>query len=134
MRILIIVWVSASMLNAERTVWDGVYSESQANEGAPLYDQHCSVCHGDTLNARDGGPPLLGPDFRSNWDGKALENLFERIRTTMPLNKPQSLSRTVLVDILAYLLSINGFPSGESKLTPSREDMAGIKILAYPPK
>lgn len=51
----------------------------------------------------------------------------------MPLNKPQSLDRAVLVNILAYLLYLNGFPSSESELVPSREKLLGIKILADPP-
>src|SRR6202012_4460170 len=68
MRILMMLWVSVSLLSAQRTVWDGVYTESQADKGSELYDEHCEVCHGDTINARDGGPTLLGAEFRSNWD------------------------------------------------------------------
>lgn len=131
--ILIIVCV-APALYAQRTVWDGVYADKQADAGAPLYEEHCSRCHGDRLEASDYGPPLFGPEFRSNWDGKTLRDLFEQIRTTMPLNKPQSLDRPILVNILAYLLSLNGFPSGESELIPSRENLMGIKILADPPQ
>src|SRR5271167_231014 len=121
------------MLFAQRTVWDGVYAEKQSDAGAPLYDDHCSRCHGDRLSAGDYGPPLLGPEFRENWNGKLLRDLFERIRTTMPMSKPQSLDRPTLVNILAYLLYINGFPSGAAELVPTRENLMGIKILADPP-
>jgi len=131
--VLLFTLCAAPMLFAQRTVWDGVYADKQADTGAPLYDEHCSRCHGDRLEASDYGPPLLGPEFRENWNGKTLRDLFERIRTTMPMNKPQSLDRPVLVNILAYLLYINGFPSGESELIPSRENLMGIKILADPP-
>jgi mono/diheme cytochrome c family protein len=134
MRILMMLWVSVSLLSAQRTVWDGVYTESQADKGSELYDEHCEVCHGDTINARDGGPTLLGAEFRSNWDGKTLGDFYERIRSSMPLQKPQSLDRTVLANIVAYLLRINAYPSGKTELIPNRENLAGIKFLAYPPK
>jgi mono/diheme cytochrome c family protein len=128
-----VLLILCAALHAQRTVWDGVYADGQADAGAPLYDEHCSRCHGDRLDASDYGPPLLGPEFRENWQGKTLQDLFGVIRTTMPLNKPQSLNRPVLVNVLAYLLYINGFPSGE-ELVPSRENLMGIKILADPPK
>jgi hypothetical protein len=38
-------------------------------------------------------PPLTGGAFMANWDGLTLGDLAERIRNTMPLNAPGSLSR-----------------------------------------
>ena len=32
--------------------------------------------------------PLAGAEFMTNWNGLTLGDLFERIRTTMPLNYP----------------------------------------------
>ncbi len=131
--VLTIVCFSASILNAQRTVWDGVYAEKQADAGASLYDEHCSRCHGDTLGASDAGPPLMGPDFRSNWDGLTLRALFERIRA-MPSFRTQQRDRLLNANILAYLLRINGFPSGEFDLSSESDLLAGIKIVADPPK
>ena len=131
--VLTLACFPASMLGADRTVWDGVYADSQADAGNPLYDEHCSRCHGDTLAAGDAGPPLLGPDFRSNWNGLTLKALFERIRA-MPSFHTQPRDRMVNTNILAYLLRINGFPSGELDLSSQSDLLAGIKILADPPK
>ena len=121
------------MLTAQRTVWDGVYSEPQADAGAALYDEHCSRCHGDALEAGDAGPPLLGPDFRGNWDGFNLKDLYERIRA-MPSFQTQPRDRIVNTNILAYLLRINGFPDGAVELPSRSELLAGIKIRADRPK
>ena len=32
-----------------RSVWDGVFTEEQAQRGEPLYRANCASCHGDTL-------------------------------------------------------------------------------------
>ena len=76
-----------------RSVWDGVYSQDQAQRGQALYNQHCMACHGGSLTGGEQAPPLAGGDFLSNWNGLTVGDLFERIRTTMPLNNPQSLNR-----------------------------------------
>ncbi|MGD1098096.1 MAG: hypothetical protein ABSB35_39670 [Bryobacteraceae bacterium] len=47
--VLLFTLCAAPMLFAQRTVWDGVYADKQADTGAPLYDEHCSRCHGDRL-------------------------------------------------------------------------------------
>ncbi len=90
LRMLAILCFSTSVLSAQRTVWDGVYADSQADAGAGLYDEHCSRCHGDTFEAADAGPPLTGPEFRANWNGLTLKDLFERIRV-MPSRRPSGL-------------------------------------------
>src|ERR1700681_1983661 len=108
--ILAVVCSPATLLNAQRSVWDGVYADSQADAGAALYDEHCSRCHGDTFEAADAGPPLSGPEFRANWHGFTLKDLFERIRG-MPAFKTPARDRVVNANILAFLLRINGFPS-----------------------
>ena len=38
-------------------------------------------------------PPLVGGAFTSNWNDLTVGDLFERIRTTMPLDTPGRLSR-----------------------------------------
>jgi len=109
-------------------VWDGVYSAEQARRGADLYTQHCASCHGETLAGNDEVPPLAGDNFLSNWSGLTLAELFERIRTTMPFNKPQSLSREENAGILAHMLSVNKFPAGGTDLPPKTEVLKEIRI------
>jgi S-disulfanyl-L-cysteine oxidoreductase SoxD len=114
--------------DATRSVWDGVYTQEQADRGRPLYNQHCASCHADTLMGGEMSPPLVGGEFLSNWNGLTLGELFERIRTTMPQNKPGKLSREVNSDITAYILSVNKFPTGKAELPHSAEFLKDIRI------
>src|SRR5271170_7625496 len=84
-----------------RSVWDGVYTDAQAKQGQGLYNDKCSSCHGDTLMGGESAPALAGGEFTSNWNGLTLGDLFERIRTTMPQNRPGSVSRDANAQILA---------------------------------
>jgi len=111
-----------------RSVWDGVYTEAQANRGQPLYIQHCASCHDETLAGRDEAPALAGSDFLSNWTGLTLGDLFERMRTSMPLNNPGTLGRPVISDILAYILSVNKFPACKADLPTQTEVLRLIRI------
>jgi mono/diheme cytochrome c family protein len=120
--------VLAVAQEATRSVWDGVYTEDQADRGRPLYNQHCASCHADTLMGGEMSPPLVGGEFMSNWNGLTLGDLFERIRTSMPQNKPGTLSREVNADITAYILSVNKFPAGKTELPHSAEFLREIRI------
>src|SRR5882762_5843062 len=67
-----------------RSVWDGVYTQEQAERGHSLYNRHCASCHGDELAGGDVPPPLAGSGFLANWNGLTVGDLFERIRRSMP--------------------------------------------------
>src|SRR2546427_11098209 len=86
-----------------RSVWDGVYTEEQAERGHSVYHQQCELCHGDTLLGGDEGPPLSGAQFLANWNGLTVGDLFERIRKSMPANDPGRLTSPQNADVLAYL-------------------------------
>src|SRR5712692_10343219 len=76
-----------------RSVWDGVFSEEQAQRGKALYAQRCVSCHGLELGGGEMAPPLTGGAFTSGWDGLTLMDLSERIRVSMPQDDPGKLSR-----------------------------------------
>jgi mono/diheme cytochrome c family protein len=116
-----------------RSVWDGVYTEEQAKRGQPLYNRECASCHGDTLGGGEMAPPLTGGAFLSNWDSLTMGDLFERIRITMPQNKPGKLSREVNADILAYILGVNEFPAGKTELEHKTEVLKEILFEAAKP-
>jgi S-disulfanyl-L-cysteine oxidoreductase SoxD len=116
-----------------KSVWDGVYTSDQAKTGQSLYNESCSSCHGDTLMGGESAPALAGGEFLSNWNGLTLGDLFERIRTTMPQNKPGSISREKNAAILAYMLSVSSFPAGKTPLPQQTEVLKDIKIDAQKP-
>jgi mono/diheme cytochrome c family protein len=116
-----------------RSVWDGVYTKEQAARGDQLYAVHCRECHGESLEGSGPAHALSGPVFASNWDGVSLGDMLDRTRTSMPLNKPGTLSRQQIADVLAFLLSANKMPSGEAELPRQAEVLNQIKFLATRP-
>jgi cytochrome c len=117
----------------KRTTWDGVYTQAQAIRGAPLYEESCASCHGVDLSGVDFTPPVAGPVFGANYDTLPVNTLFDRIRVTMPLNQENSLGRQKYVDILAYMLSRNSFPPGDTELSSDANELNQITFLATRP-
>jgi len=118
---------------AERSVWDGVYTTDQAARGQTVYKQQCASCHGAQLGGGESAPPLAGEAFLSNWDGLTVGDLFERVRISMPLNNPGHLSRQDNADVLALMLQANHFPEGKVELDKHAEVLKQIKLTASPP-
>ena len=87
---------------APRSVWDSVYTEEQARRGEQVSGEHCASCHGQALEGAEAAPALVGYAFNGNWEGVPLSDLFDRIRVSMPLDVPGSLSRQQNVDVVAY--------------------------------
>ena len=115
------------------TVWDGVYTREQSDRGEKLYAGRCARCHGDALQGIEAAPALVGPAFYANWDGETLDALFERIRTSMPQDRPGSLTRTENADILAYMLNAGTYPAGKLTLDSQGGALMRIKVLMYRP-
>ncbi len=116
-----------------RTVWDGLYTEEQAARGDVLYAERCAGCHGDTLGGVEAAPALTGTAFYSNWEGEPLEALFERMRSSMPQDKPGSLSRAQNADIMAYMLRVGGYPAGTTALEGQAGALAQVTMRMFRP-
>jgi mono/diheme cytochrome c family protein len=114
-----------------RSVWDGAYTLNQAKRGA-LKSGLCSECHGDGF-VGGPAPELAGPAFTSKWDGSTVADLFEIVRLRMPDNDPGSLSREEYADLVAYILALNKFPSGNTEIATSVEPLKLIRIDASKP-
>jgi mono/diheme cytochrome c family protein len=125
--------VHARQDSAAKTVWNGVYSEAQAKRGEQKYGEYCAKCHGPDLSGADAAPPLAGSEFNSGWNDLSVGELFERLRITMPADKPGSVSRQDNADIVAFLLGKNGFPAGDAELPTQTESLKTIKILTQKP-
>jgi cytochrome c len=114
-----------------RNVWDGVYTEAQAVRGQQLYTQSCGHCHRDDLTgggSEAGAPPLRGPIFFYRWLHQPLSEMFLTIGTTMPQNKPDSLTPQTVIDIMSFLLKENEMPAGQTELPPELETLKQILV------
>ncbi len=116
------------------SVWDGVYTEKQAERGAALYSRKCASCHGDHLQGKHPQTPALtGSGFKGNWNGETVDDLFEKIQTAMPADKPGTLSRQQNAAALAFILKANEFPAGQAELPSDAEKLKQIRFEAERP-
>jgi S-disulfanyl-L-cysteine oxidoreductase SoxD len=112
------------------TVWDGVYTAEQAKRGAAFYAGNCASCHGLELNGGESAPPLTGGEFLSNWSGLTLGDLFDRIRVSMPADRPGTLTREQTTNLVAHILNVGQFPAGTAELSTRTENLKQIRIEA----
>ena len=118
-----------------RTVWDGVYTEVQAERGRERYRVLCGHCHRDDLSgggSEAGAPALRGPFFLNQWRDRPLVDLFVTIGATMPQQNPDSLRAQVVIDVLSYLLEQNGMPAGDTELPPRLGPLRTIVMNRQP--
>src|SRR5437762_4526192 len=105
-----------SQAPSTKSIWDGVYSETQAQRGSIAYRAACSSCHRGDLGGQNG--VLIGTTFMNRWREDNLNSLFTNIKTTMPRNNPGILKEDMYVDIITYILQQNSFPAGPDELKP----------------
>ncbi len=108
---------------------DGVYTDEQATKGQAGYAAACASCHGKELQGSGAAmPPLSGSGFEMNWQGQTVDDLFERIQTSMPADSPGKLSRIETAAITAYILKTNKLPAGKQ---PLPEDADRLKTIRF---
>ena len=125
--------VGVSTAQSSKSVWSGVYSESQATAGETLYAAYCAKCHGIDLAGVEQAPALAGATFGQRWHGATLEKLFARIES-MPPKEPKSLTAQQYVDILAFMLKANEFPAGPAPLAAERLALVGVNAREHADK
>jgi cytochrome c len=86
-----------------------------AVQGAKIYAEKCSACHGDKgVNPARGYLPMVGP---SKFDRintmktvpyyKYATTLFDVTRRSMPFNEPRTLTSDEVYALSAYILALN---------------------------
>src|SRR3954469_21860452 len=84
-------------------------------QGAKLYAERCSACHGDNGKGSEHGAAMVGGPARASLDGgKTIKNywpyattLFDFVRRAMPYSEPNSLTSDEVYAITAYILALN---------------------------
>jgi mono/diheme cytochrome c family protein len=118
----------AASPGTSRSVRDGVYTAAQAQRGEVVYREKCLECHGSALTGVDEAAPLAGPRFSANWNAKTVGDLFERIRLTMPPGSATRLPSQENADVIAYILSYNKFPAGDTELPRQSAPLKQIAV------
>lgn len=109
-------------------IWDGVYTAAQADRGKAAYDTSCTNCHNRDLNGSVRAPALRGERFMLTWQNGSVNNLFTKIRFSMPATYPETVADDVKLDIVTYLLQVNGFPAGSAELKMDADQLDNIQI------
>jgi mono/diheme cytochrome c family protein len=108
------------------------FTVAQVANGEAEYKTSCIDCHGPNLNDGEfGGPPLKGDAFTAKWFKMPAGALVGYVHAAMPPDGPGRLPMGTYVEIVAYILSVNGVPSGTREM-PS--DMTTLGALYYPPQ
>jgi mono/diheme cytochrome c family protein len=120
--------VQAQSVNAD-SVWDGIYSNEQADRGEALFVQQCVACHSNQPGGASAAPAVIGGDFKFRWTDAPLRDLYDTIVQTMPLAAPNSLGADEYADITAYILKLNDYPAGSVDIDPrQRQSLQRIRI------
>ena len=92
----------------------GLYTEAQAARGKNEFAGTCAECH--------YASEFRGSKFQFTWGRRTVGDLYTDIVGNMPEDDPGSLSDQAYVDVVAYILQLNGFPAGSAEL-PADEDV-----------
>ena len=102
----------------KKSVKDGVYTAAQADRGQTVFRSKCASCH---------APNRFTDDlFYTSFAGKALWEMFDVISDSMPEDNPGSLKKEEYADVIAYLLKLNNFPTGETDLPIDKDALSAI--------
>jgi hypothetical protein len=127
------MWAAAPVVTAQesggRKIWDGVFSEAQAARGKPAYETSCGRCHNNAMLGSERAPALKGDGFLSHWESDTLDKLFTKIRDTMPAGGIESVTDGGKLDILAYMLAVNGAPAGREELSLDLAALESITVV-----
>ena len=105
-----------------------LFSDAQAARGDALYAENCAQCHRFDLTGGDLAPALTGPAFTLRWAPKPLSELFDYMRTQMPLNSPGGMGAQQNADMLAFLLKKSGYAAGKTDLPATTEALSRVKL------
>lgn len=105
------------------------FTAAQAERGQASYRQSCQDCHGSSLdNGGFGGPPLKGGYFRTRWGSGNVAVLYGYVSLTMPPDRPGQLSPQTYADLVAFILSNNGYAAGDKELSPDQNAQQSMSL------
>ncbi len=95
------------------------FTAEQADRGQAAYRHACQDCHGFNLNDGEfGGAPLNGQYFARHWGNGSVAALYGMMAAKMPPDRPGKLNPQTYADLVAFLLSKNGYAPGQTELPP----------------
>jgi S-disulfanyl-L-cysteine oxidoreductase SoxD len=96
------------------------YTEAQATRGQQVFTTVCGACHSER--------EFSGQAFMTKWKGKPVGDFHGFISTNMPQDRPGALPPQQYIDVIAYILKLNGNPAGSRELPGTA---AGLSRLNF---
>ncbi len=102
------------------SVLDSVFTAEQADRGDQIFMRVCLDCHLPE-EFSDAG-------YLYSWEGQLVADLIGYVQTNMPEDNPGSLRYAEYLDVMAYILKLNGIPSGSRTLDIALAKSARIEL------
>jgi mono/diheme cytochrome c family protein len=104
-----------------RSTRDGIFSAAQAERGRAAFLWNCMECHELEEYTAAGA-------YLEEMEGETIWEIFEFIWSEMPEDNPATLDPERYADILAYILSVYGLPSGGEDLPVDKGTLEEIRV------
>ena len=123
-----LTYTAVTIVNAQgKTVWNGVYTDAQAERARATFDSICTRCHTLEAGGSTRGGAVSGDKFWTAFTQKNVGDLLDYVSKNMPNGNGGSLPASTYNDLVALILKANGFPAGTAEVTP--EAVAGVQII-----
>lgn len=109
-----------TVTEAPASAASATFSGVQADRGRDTFRAKCTECH--------YSGEFSDPRFQRRWAGRTAGSLYETIQQYMPETDPGSLRPEEAVDLLAYILRMNGFQPGAGDLVADRAILDRISL------
>lgn len=96
------------------------FTDDQADRGREVFRSQCTECHASS--------EFSDSQFKFKWSRRHAGSLYQMIQTQMPETAPGSLSDEEAVDLVSYILRMNGFEPGAAELSADRAVLDGISL------
>lgn len=80
----------------------------------------CGECHGTR--------EFRGTNFQFRWRRQTAWDFYRLLVRTMPENAPGALSDQEYVDVIAYILELNGYEPGMAELEATEESLDQVPM------
>ena len=109
--------VAAVATAQQQPAGNNVFTAEQVTIGQAAFQTTCARCHQPDLRGSNEAPPLVGQNFMAAWRGRSTNDLYTKIRTSMPADNPGSVPDEAAVALVAFILRQNGAAPGNQPFT-----------------
>jgi quinoprotein glucose dehydrogenase len=97
------------------------FNPEQAQRGQTIFQNKCASCHGSRVEGGEHAPALTGNNFWAQWEQQTARALYGRIISTMPPDAAGSLSESDTIQVVSYILQLNGLPANGAPMDSANQ-------------